>query len=284
MTASGAPRAAALTFADFQRMAAAHPSSKFELMDGVPWIVSQARRHHHVVREYLRYRSLTGTPAPRILDVGAFPGTLLKLLRVSLEERGFMAGLGLEGGDEFVDDLRHYDIEFRRANLDPIIRVDDPGVQGLPTWIPYDDASFDFTFCTEVLEHMLDPLACLREIFRVLSPRGCLLVTTPNLARAANRLKLMFWGASINFPLRESIMYNTGNWRPHIREYTLDELRQLFRDAGFTTLRDRYVDTSEDDVRLFGERAWRMRLLKGALKPFLLVPSWRHTILSVMRK
>jgi SAM-dependent methyltransferase len=273
-----------LTFPAFQRMAAAYPSSRFELMDGVPWIVSQARRHHQIVNEYLRCRPLTGTESPRILDVGAFPGTLLKLLRVSLEERGFMAGLGLEGSDEFVDDLRRHRIEFCKANLDPVIQVDDPAVQALPTRIPYGDASFDFVFCTEALEHMLDPLVCLREISRVLSPGGCFLMTTPNLARAANRFKLMFWGASVSFPLHQSIMYNKGNWRPHLREYTLEELRELFEDAGFSPLRDRYLDISDDDVRLFQDSAWRMRLLKGAMKPFQLIPSWRHTILSVMRK
>jgi SAM-dependent methyltransferase len=272
-----------LTFAEFQRLSAAYPSSKFELTDGIPWIVSQARRHHHIVDEYLRYRDRAGAPAPRILDVGAYPGTLLKLLRVSLGERGLMAGVGLEGSDEFVDDLRRYDIEFRKANLDPIIHVDDPGVRSLPARIPYDDGSFDFVFCTEALEHMLDPLVCLREIFRVLAPRGGFLMTTPNLARAANRFKLL-WGTSISFPLHQSIMYNKGNWRPHMREYTLAELRALFRDAGFSPLRDRYLDISDDDVRLFGDSAWRMRLLKGAMKPFQLIPSWRHTILSVMRK
>jgi SAM-dependent methyltransferase len=272
-----------LTFPAFRRMTAVYPSSKFELADGVPWIVSQARRHHQIVTEYLRYRARTGTESPRILDVGAFPGTLLKLLRVFLEERGFMAGIGLEGSDEFVDDLRGYGIEFVKANLDPVIHVDDPAVQALPTRIPFDDGAFDFVFCTEALEHLLDPLVCLREIFRVLSPRGCFLMTTPNLARAANRFKLM-GGASVNFPLQQSIMYNKGNWRPHLREYTLAELRALFRDAGFHPLRERYLDISDDDVRLFAERAWRMRLLKSALKPFQLIPSWRHTILSVMHK
>lgn len=265
-------------------MAAAHPSSTFEAADGVPWIVSQARRHHQIINEYLRCRDLTGARAPRILDVGAYPGTLLKFLRVSLAERGFMAGVGLEGSDEFVNDLRRYDIEFRRVNLDPIIRVDDPGVQALPTRIPYDDALFDFVFCTEALEHLLDPRVCLREIFRVLSPRGCFLMTTPNLARAANRLKLLCLGVSINFSLHESIMYNKGNWRPHMREYTLNELRHLFRDVGFAPLRDRYLDVSEDDVRLFGRGAGPVRILKVALKPFQLIPSWRHTILSVMQK
>jgi SAM-dependent methyltransferase len=272
-----------MTFSAFQRRTAAYPNSRFELMDGVPWIVSQARRHHQIVNEYLCYRELTGALSPRILDVGAYPGTLLKLLRVSFEERGFMAGVGLEGDEEFVDDLRRYEIAFRRVNLDPLIRVDDPGVQSLPTRIPYKDASFDVAFCTETIEHLLDPLTCLREISRVLSPRGWLLVTTPNLARAANRLKLLC-GASVNFPLHESIMYQQGNWRPHIREYSLSELRHMFKDAGFSPLRNLYLDVADDDVRLFRDRAWRVRLLKVALKPFQVLPSWRHTILSVMQK
>jgi SAM-dependent methyltransferase len=264
-------------------MSATYPSSRFEVADGVPWIVSQGRRLHRIVNEYRRHRERTGVPSPRILDVGAFPGTLLKLLRVLCDERGLMAGVGLEGSDEFAEDLRQYDIAFCRVNLDPAIQVDDPGVQSLPRRIPYEDGSFDFAFCTETIEHMLDPLVCLREISRVLSPRGCLLVTTPNLARAANRFKLMC-GVSVNFPLHQSIMYNKGNWRPHLREYSLKELRHLFRDAGFVPLRDRYLDLSDDDVRLFGESARRVRALKIALKPFQLLPSWRHTILSVMGK
>jgi SAM-dependent methyltransferase len=273
-----------LTFAAFGRLSAAHPSSRFETADGVPWIRTQARRHHAIVDAYLRYRGLTDAPSPRILDVGAYPGTLLKLLRVGLGERGLMAGVGLEGSTEFADDLRQYDIEFRRVNLDPVLHVDHSDVLGLPARIPYEDGAFDFAFCTEVLEHLLDPRVSLREIARVLAPRGCVLVTTPNHARAANRLKLLVLGASVNFALAESIPYNKGNWRPHIREYTLSELRCLVQSAGFRPLAERYLDLSGDDVRLFQGAAWRVRAVKAALRPFQLVPSWRHTILSVMQK
>jgi SAM-dependent methyltransferase len=273
----------ALTVSDFRRRSAAYPSSRFELTDGIPWIVSQRHRLHRIVVEYQRHRALTGAASPRILDVGAYPGTLLKLLRILYGERGAMVGIGLEGSDEFAQDLAQYEITFARVNLDPTIHVDDPAVERLPTRIPYADGSFDFVFCTETLEHLLDPLVTLREIARVLSPRGCFLMTTPNLARAANRLKLMA-GISVNFPLDQSIMYNKGNWRPHMREYSLTELRRMFRDAGFSPLRDAYLDLSDDDVRLFGPDARRVRLQKAALKPFQLLPSWRHTILSVMRK
>lgn len=47
------------------------------------------------------------------------------------------------------------------------------------TAIPVPDASFDAVMCTEVLEHVPDPVAALRELNRVLKPGGHLLITAP---------------------------------------------------------------------------------------------------------
>jgi SAM-dependent methyltransferase len=47
------------------------------------------------------------------------------------------------------------------------------------TAIPAPDASFDVVLCTEVLEHVPDPLAAMREMCRLLKPGGHLILTVP---------------------------------------------------------------------------------------------------------
>ena len=47
------------------------------------------------------------------------------------------------------------------------------------TDIPVPDASFDAVLCTEVLEHVSDPIAVLNELNRVLKPGGTLIITAP---------------------------------------------------------------------------------------------------------
>ena len=47
------------------------------------------------------------------------------------------------------------------------------------TRIPLPDASLDAVLCTEVLEHVTDPMAVLKEFGRLLKPGGKLLLTAP---------------------------------------------------------------------------------------------------------
>ncbi len=47
------------------------------------------------------------------------------------------------------------------------------------TAIPVEDRSFDAVLCTEMLEHVPDPLAVARELSRILKPGGRLLLTAP---------------------------------------------------------------------------------------------------------
>jgi SAM-dependent methyltransferase len=85
------------------------------------------------------------------------------------------------------------------------------------TSLPFESGSFDAVICSETVEHVPDDRAVLREISRVLEPRGLLVFTVPllwNLARLTTMLRE-----------RKRIELMEG----HLREYTWKQARQLLQ-------------------------------------------------------
>lgn len=94
---------------------------------------------------------------------------------------------------------------------------------------PFEVSSFDVVVFCEIIEHLLmDPVAVLREIKRVLKPNGKLILSTPNVARLENVLRLAV-GANIYDPYS-----GHGPYGRHNREYTKHELFSLLDYLGFT--------------------------------------------------
>ncbi len=46
--------------------------------------------------------------------------------------------------------------------------------------LPFDDDQFDCVWCSEVIEHLNDPVHAMNELRRVTKPGGSLILTTPN--------------------------------------------------------------------------------------------------------
>ena len=66
------------------------------------------------------------------------------------------------------------------------------------TKIPLPNASLDAILCTEVLEHVLDPMAVLEEFARLLKPEGRLLLSAPH-GTALHMAPYHFYGGFTHF-------------------------------------------------------------------------------------
>lgn len=178
-------------------------------------------QHYYHIHEY-RYlyilkkiTQLSLSPKDSILDIGCYPLHLF----VTLQKMGY---------DLFGLSSHHESIQEKNITITNIEKEK----------IPFANDTFCLVIMTEVIEHLtVSPTIYLKEIYRVLRPGGYLLITTPNVAHAKNRLK-MFMGKNIYFPLFQ--LYETNNhedgsiYHRHNREYTQRELIEIMRCANFT--------------------------------------------------
>lgn len=115
--------------------------------------------------------------------------------------------------------------------------------------------AFDYIVLQDVIEHVEDPYALLRELDSFLSPDGYILIGTPN---AAN--------IDLNRP-SVSDFYNEVHVPYHLHLYTHESLKSLGCSQGWEPID--FFDRGYDDTRWFGlnTRAWNeyQRLLDGSL-------------------
>jgi SAM-dependent methyltransferase len=138
---------------------------------------------------------------PRILDVGC--GTGANLLMLS------------QYGDAEGVDVSEDALAFCRERGLANVKL------GAGEKLPYDDATFDLVTALDVVEHMDDDLAGLREMRRVLRPGGRVLLFVPTF--------MFLWG----------VQDDVSN---HRRRYRLPELRRVLEQAGFEIERTTYAN------------------------------------------
>lgn len=216
-----------------------------------------------------------------VADLGTYPGSLLRLLhRLLPDGPARLIGVGLMISAEFRQAMAEdCGAEILTVNLDP--KNDQLRGKGYPTRIPLDDGSVDFAFGLEVVEHLVSPSHLLAEAFRIVTPGGHLLVTTPTVARIGNVFKLLIGRSTFDRLMPVDYEHPEDEWRPHFREYTLAEVSDLFRRAGFQVVEAwRFLDRNTR----YTAKPIAQRLVDLAKLPFFVLPNFRDHLLVVGRK
>jgi SAM-dependent methyltransferase len=186
----------------------------------------------------LNAEPLQGQQQPlNILDVGCGTGANLQMLS------RFGAAEGVDVSVEALD--------FCRAR--GLAKVK----QGAAESLPFDDNSFDLVTGLDVVEHLDDDVAGLKEMRRVLRPGGRAVLFVPAF--------MFLWG------VQDDVSH-------HRRRYTLPELKQKLEEAGMSLERATYANLTFFLPILIGRRLMRLtgwrpasenNITIGALNGFL---------------
>jgi 2-polyprenyl-6-hydroxyphenyl methylase/3-demethylubiquinone-9 3-methyltransferase len=149
-------------------------------------------------------------PGRALLDIGCARGAVAAALSTRFEEVH-----GVDENDEMLAEAAGRGLQTRRVDLNA-----EP--------LPYEEATFDAALCLEVIEHVVDPRALVREIARVLRPGGSLYLSTPNI-RFVGYLRQLILGGRFPLTSDDPVGFHGG----HIHFFTFDDVARLLREASF---------------------------------------------------
>lgn len=141
----------------------------------------------------------------KLLDVGAGSGLLCRKAR-NLGHLVYACDINLK-------EFESKDIPFKKTDIN--------------NKLPYQDDSFDFVTCTEVLEHLKNPWQAINEMARVTKKNGCLIISLPNFTNLISRFVFFTRG---NFRYFDDWTWQT--WG-HINPITFTELEKILSSVGF---------------------------------------------------
>jgi|GEM_PF-5845453 len=177
-----------------------------------------------------------------LIDFGAYPGTLLRLLRsMPGGEETHLAAGGFGYSLEFQNAMQQLKVPIFEMEFD----VRYPLYSGLKHILSHPVGKcqlFDVGVCMEVIEHQMYPLSLMTGMNRFIKLGGSIYLTTNSVSFIGDIIKLVLGRHNVE-EIQYSHILNDNKWRPHIRLFTLPEVELLLQMAGFRTEKSYYFDS-----------------------------------------
>jgi 2-polyprenyl-3-methyl-5-hydroxy-6-metoxy-1,4-benzoquinol methylase len=183
----------------------------------------------------------------KVLEIGAGPGSILQVLQ-DINQCNITA---IEVYPDYIAKLKEFCPNVISADLND------------PQWnkIFAEDQKFDVVVAADVLEHLYDPLKCLKNMATLLNDNGSIVISLPHIGHAV--IAGCLWDGDFEY----------GEWglldRTHIRFFGIKNIQNLIEDAHLKIIDVSFVVRSPDQTE-FAER-WS-RLPQGFKKEILSNP------------
>jgi len=204
------------------------PAEEYEYEDVRYGISNPIAKKLHSNFDRVLEHNIKSTNAGKTLDVGCGEGFIIKQIIEILKPDIIIGG-----------DISDYWLERAKNNLSEMAGLLLLNVEVMP----FPDSFFSLVTCIEVLEHVDNPEAALREIARITAEWAIISVPNRYLWRLGNLLRGKYLG-------------NAGNTPGHINEWTVSQFRS-------------FIDPYFDIVSQHTPFPWQILLLRKKNPPVL---------------
>ena len=238
------------------------------------WAVRHSKRFYHLYSTCFDYVKEGAT----ILDIGAYPGSYLKIMRMIYGSKISLIAVGMPVEKAFPSDLKTFDIDFIACDLDDALPTSYPITVGVPP------SSVDVVSCTDVIEHLYSVKTLMSEINRILKPGGVAYISTNNVAYLPGLVRLLYGETNLDLSLKQTSALAESEWRGHVRFYSLNQLCTLAKLYEFVIISKGYYQVRAPKIMVAKRAILRYQISRLIDIFTVFLPLYRSHIYILIRK
>jgi SAM-dependent methyltransferase len=233
-------------------------------------------RTYSIYRMIAKILSRKPSQSIKILDIGFYPGNLIRILKDQFGDKIECYGVGLKADLDFQNTMRSYIKDCDNIDFDVFYLK-----TAEPVRSKFEANTFDVVIAAEILEHLISPLEMIETGARLLREGGVFILTTPNVSHIGAVVKLLFGRTNYERLHRSPMYLPNDEWRGHIRFYDKHELVSLFQKYSLRLTHHRYYTEAGWDHVI---RSLPQRFVYQMKKLFWFIPIYREGHFAIFER